>query len=242
MARIASLGMALYIWVWHHIPGYGIVYLGRHCTPMYGIASPGMALHLRVQHCISGYGIASLGTALHLWVRHCISGYSIASLGTALHLRVRHCISGYGIASPSTALHLQVRHCISKYGIASPGTALHLQVRHCIPTYSVVSSSIKECEPEVVPKSCRSRIGIYSETCSYTGVTRCEHYFAFVCIVEFDIVLYAKLLKICQYFEEFALLMQTVSTFFFLYSCFDLILLFYNMNITILVCFGQRYF
>ncbi len=50
-------------------------------------------------------------------------------------------------------------------------------------------------------------------------------------MVEFD----------CVFVEEYSLLKQTVSTVLFVYSCFGLILLFYNINIAILVCSGQRY-
>ena len=55
-------------------------------------------------------------------------------------------------------------------------------------------------------------------------------------------LLCAKLLKITESFEEVALFEQTVSTFFFVYPFFGLILLFYIINIAILVCSGQRYF
>ena len=50
-------------------------------------------------------------------------------------------------------------------------------------------------------------------------------------MVEFD----------CVFVEEYSLLKQTVSTFFFVDSCFGLILLFYYTYIAILVCYGQRF-
>ncbi len=84
----------------------------------------------------------------------------------------------------------------------------------------------------MVPKLCRYCFGIYSETCSFAR-GRNIFTFATLCafMVEFD----------CVFVEEYSLLKQTISTFFFVDSCFGLILLFYYIYIAILVCSGQRF-
>ena len=75
----------------------------------------------------------------------------------------------------------------------------------------------------MVPKRCRSRIGIYSKTCSYArGANICN--FAFACVLlSLTAFCMQKMLKIPQTVEEVSFLKLTVSTFFFVVSYFGLI-------------------